>query len=188
MKADFLVKKESFYIEDKNEFISGIRGIVELGVELRELEDCHHIHDSFYSFSTPHGIMQDISWGNNNNEILDRDLKSSFRIFLDKSKNITENCENLEIFSILVDNEHIGFMGGSFLNCSEDEKREVANKKQLLEFHRNYLKVVPPERDVFRDVIHKYSSPIFIFIMILPVDSTDFITPMRRYLAPLLSI
>ena len=153
MEADFLLQRNSFYIEDMDTFVSGIWGIIELGDELNKLGDRRHREDSFYNFVTPHGDIAKVSSDKN---ILGRDLMRSFCLFLDRSKKLSEDCKDLKDFSKVVGNDHVGFIGIPSSVRAVDESSEVTDKHTLLKFHRRCLTVHPPDKDSFRCVIHKY--------------------------------
>ena len=53
MKADFFIKKEAFTISNKQCLIDGMKKLIELGKEIKQLEDHYWVHHSFYELQIP---------------------------------------------------------------------------------------------------------------------------------------
>ena len=160
MTADFFLKKESFSISNRENFVDSVKGLMELGAELKELEDKYSLHsETFYSFTTPLGTISNLLWGKN--EILERDIKRLFQLFTDRAKKLRRDCLRCEHIRNETENDHVGFIGLSFEKCSLDRNYEVSNLSELLKFHRNYLSSHPPAKNEFREVIQKYFPNIY---------------------------
>ena len=96
--------------------------------------------------------------------LVDRDTRLSFRIFCDKAnkaKKLSEENPTIKTLRNFFRNNHVGYIGISFQDCSVDSNCEIIDRKGLFEFHRNYLEKHPPEKDDFRSVMSKYFVNIY---------------------------